>query len=261
MILLVSERSRVMEPNDDLQGKVAVVTGACGGIGRAICERLARDGVKLLLADIDEQHLRSLAASLDVETIVAVVDGSDPRAVASEYGRISQETTGADILVNCAGILSNNKLLATSPEEWRKVISVNLDSAFYWSQVVVPGMRQRGFGRIINIASFAWKAGGLTAGTAYTTSKGGMVSLTFSIAREFAGDGITVNGIAPCYVMTPMVSEQLPVAEQEAILAQLPVRRFCQPEEVAHTVRYLASPMSGFITGEIIDMNGGLQFD
>ena len=168
---------------------------------------------------------------------------------------------GVDILVNCAGILSNNKLLSTKPAEWQNVLAVNLNSAFYWCQAVVPGMQERRFGRIINITSLAWKAGGLTAGTAYTASKGGMVSLTFSIAREFAGDGITVNGIAPCYVMTPMVSEQLSDDERAAVLTQLPVRRFCQPEEVAHAVRYLASPLSGFITGEIIDMNGGLQFD
>ena len=250
-----------MALNDILQGKVALVTGACGGIGHAICERLAHDGVKLALVDIDQANLRSMAASFDVETIVSVVDGSDPEAVTKQYDFINREFAPADILVNCAGILSNSKLLATSPEEWRNVIAVNLDSAFFWSKAVVPGMQERGFGRIINISSLAWKAGGITAGTAYTASKGGMVSLTFSIAREFAGDGITVNGIAPCYVMTPMVSEQLSASDRKNVLAQLPVNRFCHPEEVAHTVRYLASPLSGFITGEIIDMNGGLQFD
>lgn len=250
-----------MELDDVLQGRVALVTGACGGIGKAICERLARDDIKLILVDLDEMGLQTLAASLDTESMVAVVDGSNPEAVASQYRFITSEFAGVDILVNCAGILSNNKLLSTKPAEWQNVVAVNLNSAFYWCQAVVPGMQERRFGRIINITSLAWKAGGLTAGTAYTASKGGMVSLTFSIAREFAGDGITVNGIAPCYVMTPMVSEQLSDDERAAVLTQLPVRRFCQPEEVAHTVRYLASPLSGFITGEIIDMNGGLQFD
>ena len=250
-----------MELDDVLQGRVALVTGACGGIGKAICERLARDDIKLILVDLDEMGLQTLAASLDTESMVAVVDGSNPEAVASQYRLITSEFAGVDILVNCAGILSNNKLLSTKPAEWQNVVAVNLNSAFYWCQAVVPGMQERRFGRIINITSLAWKAGGLTAGTAYTASKGGMVSLTFSIAREFAGDGITVNGIAPCYVMTPMVSEQLSDDERAAVLTQLPVRRFCQPEEVAHTVRYLASPLSGFITGEIIDMNGGLQFD
>jgi len=251
-----------MEPlNDNLDGKVALVTGASGGIGRAICERLAAEGIRLVLVDIDASAAETLAASLDVDTFIAALDVSDPDAVSREYERITKEFAPVDVLVNCAGILSNNKLLATSPEEWRRVMAVNLDSALYWSQAVVTSMKDNGFGRIINICSYAWKAGGLTAGTAYTASKGGMVSLTFSIALEFAGTGITVNGIAPCYVMTPMVSEQLTQEQRDATLELLPVKRFCAPEEVAHAVRFLASPLSGFITGEIIDMNGGLQFD
>lgn len=251
-----------MEPlNDDLEGRVALVTGACGGIGRAICERLATDGIRLVLVDIDTDSAVDLASALDVDTCIVTLDVSDPDAVTREYERVCEEFSPADILVNCAGILSNNKLMATKPEEWRRVMAVNLDSAFYWSQAVMPSMKGNGFGRIINIASFAWKAGGLTAGTAYTASKGGMVSLTFSIALEFASMGITVNGIAPCYVMTPMVSEQLTQEQRDATLDLLPVKRFCRPEEVAHAVRFLASPLSGFITGEIIDMNGGLQFD
>lgn len=247
--------------NDSLAGKVALVTGACGGIGRAICQRVATEGVKLVLVDVDAKGVEVLASSLETETFVAILDVSDAEAIASQHERIVKEFAAIDILVNCAGILSNNKLLTTKPNEWRNVMSVNLDSALYWSQAVVPAMRDNGFGRIINITSFAWKAGGLTAGTAYTASKGGMVSLTFSIAREFAGDGITVNGIAPCYVMTPMVSERLTEEQRNATLELLPVKRFCKPEEVAHAVRFLASPLSGFITGEIIDMNGGLQFD
>ncbi|MBA59237.1 MAG: 3-oxoacyl-ACP reductase [Gammaproteobacteria bacterium] len=247
--------------DDSLAGRVALVTGACGGIGRAICQRLAAEGVRLVLVDRDAEGVEALASSLASDTFVSVVDVSDAEAVASQHEYIVRQFSEIDILVNCAGILSNNKLLTTDPGEWRHVMSVNLDSALYWSQAVVPRMRDKGFGRIINITSFAWKAGGLTAGTAYTTSKGGMVSLTFSIAREFAGQGITVNGIAPCYVMTPMVSEQLTEEQRRTTLELLPVKRFCTPEEVAHTVRFLASPLSGFITGEIIDMNGGLQFD
>jgi 3-oxoacyl-[acyl-carrier protein] reductase len=247
--------------NDSLDGRVALVTGACGGIGQAICERLAEDNIRLVLVDINQEAAEALAASLNTDTFISILDVSDPDAVAGEYDRICEEFAPVDILVNCAGILSNNKLLATTPEEWRRVMSVNLDSALYWSQAVVPSMKDNGFGRIINICSFAWKAGGLTAGTAYTASKGGMVSLTFSIALEFASSGITVNGIAPCYVMTPMVSEQLTQEQRDATLELLPVKRFCAPEEVAHAVRFLASPLSGFVTGEIIDMNGGLQFD
>lgn len=247
--------------DDNLAGRVALVTGACGGIGRAICQRLAAEGLHLVLVDWDAEGLEALASSLATDTFVSAVDVSDAEAVAREHESIVRQFAKIDILVNCAGILSNNKLLSTDPVEWRHVMSVNLDSALYWSQAVIPHMCEKGFGRIINITSFAWKAGGITAGTAYTASKGGMVSLTFSIAREFADQGITVNGIAPCYVMTPMVSEQLTEEQRRTTLEFLPVKRFCAPEEVAHTVRFLASPLSGFITGEIIDMNGGLQFD
>ncbi len=122
-------------------------------------------------------------------------------------------------------------------------------------------MRAKGWGRIINICSLAMKTGGITAGTAYTSSKGGMAALTFSLARETASDGITVNGIAPAYINTPMVMEQLTEQQRQKLLAKIPVGRFLEAEEVAHVVRFLASPLSGFITGEIIDINGGLHLD
>ena len=246
---------------DILVEKVALVTGACGGIGRAICERLASDGVRLVLVDLDTKEAKRAASTLKTDTFNIGLDIGDPSAVSDAHDLVSKEFGDVDILVNCAGVLSNNKLLDTSPKEWRKVMAVNLDGALYWSQAVLPSMKQKRFGRIINISSFAWKAGGLTAGTAYTASKGGMVSLTFSIALEFANAGITANGIAPCYVMTPMVSEQLSEEQRQATLDLLPVKRFCSPEEVAHAVRFIASPLAGFITGEIIDMNGGLHFD
>ena len=114
---------------------------------------------------------------------------------------------------------------------------------------------------IVNTCSFAMKSGGLTAGTAYTTSKGALAALTFSLARETVGFGITVNAIAPAYIRTPMVEEQLTQAQRDALLKQIPVGRFCEPEEFAHCVRFFLSPLSGFITGEILDLNGGLQFD
>jgi 3-oxoacyl-[acyl-carrier protein] reductase len=111
------------------------------------------------------------------------------------------------------------------------------------------------------MSSYAAKSGGLTAGTAYSVSKTAMLGLTFAIAREVAGDGVTVNAIAPAYVMSPMVSDQLTEDQRQAQLAAIPVGRFCQPEEVAHAVMFLTSPLAGFITGEVIDMNGGLHFD
>ena len=121
--------------------------------------------------------------------------------------------------------------------------------------------RNDGWGRIINMSSLAAKTGGITAGTAYSTSKGAVIAFTFSLAAELAAFGVTVNGIAPAYVRTPMVTEQLSEAQRAEVIAKIPVRRFCEPEEVAHVVLFLADEMAGFITGEIIDQNGGLHFD
>ena len=158
-------------------------------------------------------------------------------------------------------ILSNNKLIETTASEWRKVHAINYDSCFYLSKKVVPYMVQKKWGRILNMSSWAWKSGGLTAGTAYSSSKAAMVGLTFSLARQFAGDGVTVNAIAPCYVFSPMISKQLTQEQRDELLQKIPVRRFCLPEEVAHAVKFFVSPMSGFITGEVLDMNGGFQMD
>jgi 3-oxoacyl-[acyl-carrier protein] reductase len=157
--------------------------------------------------------------------------------------------------------LSNNKVRETSANEWRQVFGANIDSAFFLCQMVVPHMIKQRWGRIINTCSLASKSGGLTAGTAYSASKGAMVSLTFSVARETAAYGVTVNGISPAYVKTPMVTEQLTEEQRQALLRNIPVARFCEPEEFAHVVRFLVSPLAGFITGEIIDLNGGLHFD
>jgi 3-oxoacyl-[acyl-carrier protein] reductase len=122
-------------------------------------------------------------------------------------------------------------------------------------------MKAEKWGRIINVCSLAMKTGGITAGTAYTASKGALASLTFSLAREAASYGVTVNGIAPAYVKTPMLTDHLTEEQRRQLLDQIPVGRFCEAEEVAHVVRFLVSPLSGFITGEIVDVNGGLQMD
>jgi 3-oxoacyl-[acyl-carrier protein] reductase len=227
----------------ELKGKTAVVTGAAGTMGRAVVDCLSRDGLTVHGLDVKGDCIRC--------------DISDPAAVK----RTIKDIGPVDVLVNNAGILSNNKVEATTPEEWRKVLAANLDGAFYLSREVIPGMKARRWGRIVNTCSLAAKTGGLTAGTAYAVSKGALTSLTFSLARELAPFGVTVNGISPAYVKTPMVTEQLTEAQRQALIAQIPVGRFCEPEEFAHVVRFLVSPLAGFITGEIVDLNGGLVMD
>jgi 3-oxoacyl-[acyl-carrier protein] reductase len=244
-----------------LEGKVALVTGAAGPIGLAIARALVDDGLVVYLADVAAARVEAAAASLGERAAPLAFDVSDPAAAARACERVRGDRGRVDVLVNNAGVLSNHKAVDTTPEEWRRVLGVNLDGAFFLCRELLPGMRAARWGRIVNICSLAAKSGGITAGTAYATSKGALISLTFSLARETAKDGITVNGIAPAYVRTPMVTEQLTEAQRQALLAQIPVGRFCEPEEIAHAVRFLVSPLSAFITGEILDMNGGLHFD
>ncbi len=245
----------------DPQARIAVVTGAAGSMGAATAEALLQEGLKVAMVDIDDDRLSQLAQRLGREAVPVRTDISDPDAVQDAHQRVVQSLGPVDVLVNNAGVLSNHKVETTSAEEWRRVLAVNLDGAFYWSRAVVAHMKAKRWGRIVNTCSLASKSGGLTAGTAYTVSKGALSALTFSLARELAGFGITVNGIAPAYVRTPMVIEQLTAAQRRELIEQIPVGRFCEPDEFAHAVRFLVSDMSGFITGEILDQNGGLHFD
>lgn len=244
-----------------LEGKTALVTGAAGTMGLAATRFLLEDGARVVMADISEERVLEASRQLSGQVMLAALDISDPAAVAKAHERVATTFGPIDILVNNAGILSNNKAEATTDDEWRTVMGANLDGAFYWSRAVLTGMKQRKWGRIINVCSLAAKTGGLTAGTAYSTSKGAMTSLTFSLAREAAAFGVTVNGISPAYVKTPMVTAGLNEEQRQALLAAIPVGRFCEPEEFAHVVRFLASPLAGFITGEIVDINGGLIMD
>jgi 3-oxoacyl-[acyl-carrier protein] reductase len=247
--------------NVTLQNKVALVTGAAGPMGTAVVKDFINQGCIVAMVDINQEGLRKNTAEFGEKAIAFLTDIKDFANVKATCADVNRKLGGVDILVNNAGILSNNKVLETSPVEWKNVLSINLDSAFSFSQQVIPHMKTRGWGRIINTCSLASKTGGITAGTAYATSKGALVSLTFSLARELAGNGITVNGISPAYVKTPMITEQLTEAQRQELLKQIPVGRFCETEEFAHVVSFLAHPLSGFITGEIIDINGGLLFD
>ena len=241
--------------------KLALLTGAAGVLGSETARALAADGYRVVMVDLDAKQLETLAQEIGKGAYPLALDVADPQKVAEACAKIRQELGQVSVLVNNAGVLSNHKAADTTSDEWRHILAVNLDGAFYLCREWLPDMKAERWGRIINVCSLAMKTGGITAGTAYTASKGALASLTFSLAREAASFGVTVNGIAPAYIKTPMVTEQLTEEQRRQLLDQIPVGRFCEAEEVAHVVQFLVSPLSGFITGEIVDINGGLHMD
>ncbi len=241
--------------------RVAFVTGAAGALGSAIARALLARGHRVVLADNNAAAIETMARELGPNAFPLAFDVSDAAQLKAACDATRDKWERVEILVNNAGILSNHKVAETTLEEWRHIMAVNLDGPFLLCREWIPAMRAQRWGRIINVCSVAMKTGGLTAGTAYTTSKGGLGGLTFSLARELAPFGVTVNGVAPAYVRTKMVTEQLTEEQRENTLRAIPVGRFSEPEEVAHTVAFLASELSGFITGEILDINGGLILD
>jgi 3-oxoacyl-[acyl-carrier protein] reductase len=243
-----------------LKGKTAVVTGAAGNAALAAVRALIEDGAQVALVDADALRLDSLIRFLRGTTVAVPCDGSDPGAVKQAFAQIEKVLGQVDILVNAADQPSSSKLEATDPDEWRRILAAHADSAFHWSRAVMPGMRKRGWGRIVNVLPPGAKSGA-DAGPAYAAAAGALASLTFALAREAAPHGVTVNAVASGPVEGSTALEALNEAQRRQVLAQVPLGRFCKPEEFAHAVRFLVSPQAGFVTGEIVDVNGGTVMD
>jgi 3-oxoacyl-[acyl-carrier protein] reductase len=244
-----------------LKGKTAVVTGAAGTLGLAVVRALLEDGAQVALVDIDGLRLDSLIRFLRGTMIAVSCDVTDSASVRNAHQQAEKLLGPVDILVNAAEITAAGKLEATEEGDWQRMLATNVGGAFHWSRAVLPSMRSRGFGRIVNVGSLEAKTGGASSGVAYATSKGALAAFTFALAREVAANGITVNAVAASHVKTATVTEQMTEAQRRLELAQLPMGRFCEPEEFAHAVRFLCSPLAGFITGEIVDVNGGVHMD
>ena len=243
-----------------LSGKTAVVTGAAGTLGLAVVRALLEDGAQVALVDVDAMRLDSLIRFLRGTVVAVPCDVSESGAVRQACQQIEKILGPVDILVNNAGIGSSARAEAATDQEWRRVLAVNLDGAFYWARCAAPAMKKRGWGRIVNVTSLAAKGSDLGSGAAYAASKGAIAAFTFSLARDLAASGVTVNAVSAACVKTSGM-EQMNEAQRRQLLTQIPVGRFCEPEEFAHAVRFLASPLSGFITGEILDVNGGMLMD
>ena len=245
-------------PTLDLHQRIAVVTGAAKGIGRAIATRLLTAGAAVCLWDRAPEALTSTAHDLmALGTVEAVtVDVTDPAAVSAAV-QVTRERLGSlDILVNNAGISGPNHPLWEYPlEAWRQVVKVNLLGTFYCCRAVVPVMLERGYGRIINIASIAGKGGNPQA-SAYSASKAGVIGLTKSLGKELARRGILVNCVTPAAVETDLFQQMSPEHIQY-MLARIPMGRFGQPTEIAALVAWLASEECSFSTGGVFDISGG----
>jgi 3-oxoacyl-[acyl-carrier protein] reductase len=240
-------------------GQVAMVTGGARGIGRAIAEGLARRGAHVVVADINADEARKTASvltSFGVKAVGMRLDVSNSEEVKKIFGETRKEFSRIDILVNNAGITRDGLVLRMKEEDWDSVIAVNLKSVFLCSKEAIKDMSQQRYGRIVSISSVAAFMG--NPGQAnYGASKAGIVGLTKTLAKEYASRGITVNAVAPGFIQTVM-TDVLPEKVKEEVKKQVPLARFGTVEDVAHAVIFLASPDSGYITGHVIHVNGGM---
>ncbi len=243
-----------------LEGKVALVTGSARGIGKAIVERFAAEGAVAVIGDVaNEAAARETLAAIESsggKGMVAMFDVGDAAQVEAAVAGILSAQGRIDILVNNAGITRDGLLMRMSEEDFDAVVRTNLKGTFLLTKAVSRHMIKQRSGRIVNMSSVVGLMG--NAGQSnYSAAKAGIAGFTKSIARELGSRGITVNAIAPGFIQTAMTAE-LPEAVRKAFLAQIPLGRFAAPEEVAELALYLASDAAGYVTGQVIGINGGL---
>lgn len=240
--------------------KVAIITGAGKGIGKAIAERLASEGAKVAVCDIDKELAERTAEEIrnkyQTEAVGIYVDVANEELVNSMVEEVIKTFGKVDILVNNAGITRDDLLMRMKEEDWDKVIAVNLKSVFLCTKAVVRHMIRQRYGRIVSISSVIGLRGNVGQ-TNYSASKAGIIGFTKSAARELAGRNITVNAVAPGYIATEM-TERLPEDVKENMLKQVPMGRPGTPEDVAGVVAFLCSDDASYITGEIIRVDGGM---
>lgn len=232
---------------DGIEGRVALVTGGRRGIGLCIAETLRDLGARTAACDLEPPQIDGVLG--------LAADVTDEAQVDSAVAAIEQELGPVELFVSNAGILIAEPLERTAPEAWRRLIDINLTGAYLCARRVLPGMRKAGYGRVVVIGSSAGKTGGGTASAAYSASKAALMTFAKSIAKEYAGDGVLSNAVAPALIDTEMI------AGIEDLRSRIPLQRYGRPQEVADVVAFLCSAHAGFITGEIVDVNGGFVMD
>ncbi len=243
-----------------MKGQTAIITGSARGIGRTTAEEFAKRGVKVVIVDIDEKVAKQAAEEINsqfgVETLGVKANVSNPEDVKLLFEEVVKNFEKVEILVNNAGITRDNLLIRMKDEEWDSVLNVNLKGAFLCSREAVKIMSKIKYGRIINIASVVAFIGN-PGQVNYSASKAGLVAMTKTIAKEYASRGITVNAVAPGFIQTAM-TEKLPEKVKDEMLRMIPLARFGTTQDVANAIIFLASPESGYITGQVIHVNGGM---
>ncbi len=243
-----------------MTGKVAIVTGAGQGIGKAIALALHKRGAAAAIVDINHCNAEKTAGEIVHAGGKAVAIRADVSIVEDIRGMVEKtvrEFGSVDILVNNAGILSKTPVEEITEAEWDRIMNVNLKGVLFATQQVLPYMKQKGFGRIINLSSVAGRMGGYADVPAYAASKAGIIGLTRAVARRVAEYGITVNAVAPGTTETGII-KQLSSNDIEMLKQQIPMRKLGRPENIADTVSFLASEEAEFITGVVLDVNGGI---
>lgn len=246
-----------------LQDSVAMVTGAGRGIGLATATAMAKEGARVALCDIDKPLLDAGLEKIETtggEGLALQVDVTDKQRITEAVGDLVDRFGRIDILVNNAGIYEVLSLAEISEAAWDRVLAVNLKGTFLCTQAVLPIMKRQGSGCIVNMASSAGKTGGFLCGAHYAASKAGIIALTKSVAREAASYGVRVNAIAPGRIDTPMI-HSVSEDENEALREQIPLGRIGTPDDVGEAVLFLVSDAASYITGEVLDVNGGSLMD
>jgi 3-oxoacyl-[acyl-carrier protein] reductase len=245
-----------------LEGRVALVTGGSRGIGRAICTALARRGAKVVINYASREdaarETAELVAAAGGTAALAAFDVASSEAAAEAIKQIGKDHGGLDILVNNAGVAINGLLLRYKDEQWQRTMQVNLGGAFHCARAAASLLlRAKDRGRIVNITSVVGESGN-GGQVAYASSKAGLIGLTQSLAKELASRGVTVNAVSPGFIDTDMTAEHLPEAARAKLLEQIPLARIGLADDVAGAVAFLAGPEAGYITGQVLRVNGGL---